>query len=111
MDNIIAIYDYSSSNETHLDKMMVIFQQQENYLRYIYLAMFFLTSYIFYLKRKLKHNQQLNEKTLKVNDRLVNINNKYKKMIDKIKVISNNEDSRISKKVCLIKNVLLFNKI
>jgi len=110
MDNIIAIYDYSS-NETHLDKMMVIYQQQENYLRYIYLAMFFLTSYIFYLKRKLKYNQQLNEKTLKVNNRLVNINNKYKKMIDKIKVISNNEESRISKKVCLIKNLLLFNKI
>jgi len=53
----------------------------------------------------------LNEKTLKVNNRLVNINNKYKKMIDKIKVISNNEESRISKKVCLIKNLLLFNKI
>lgn len=110
MDNTIAIYDYSS-NQTELDKMIVIYQQQENYLRYIYLAMFFLTSYIFYLKRKLKYNQQLNEKTLKVNDRLVNINNKYKKMIDKIKVISNNEESRISKKVCLIKNVLLFNKI
>ena len=111
MDNIIEIY-YETSNQTQqLDYMILIYQQQENYLRYIYFGILFLMSYIFYLQQTLKYNNKLNDKTLKVNDRLVTINNKYKKMIQKINVISNNEESRISKKVCLIKNVLLFNKI
>jgi hypothetical protein len=111
MDNIIALYGDYSSNQTEIDNMMVIYEYQENYLRYIYFAIFCLSTYIFYLRENLKYNQRLNEKTMKVNDRLVSINNKYKKMIEKINVITNNEESRISKKVCLIKNVLLFNRI
>lgn len=110
MENIIAIYE-DTSNQTQIDRMMVIYEQQSSIMRYIYFAMVCLMGYIFYLQERLRYNQKLNEKTMKVNDRLININNKYKKMIEKINVISNNEESRISKKVCLIKNVLLFNKI
>lgn len=111
MDNIIVIYE-DSSNQTQLERMMIIYeQQQSNNLRYIYFLIFCLMTYIFCLHQRLKYNKQLNEKTMRVNHRLININNKYKKMIEKINVISNNEESRISKKVCLIKNVLLFNKI
>jgi hypothetical protein len=103
---------YNSETQQQLD--LVLINLKTDFYMYSYLLMilsvFLLSSYVFFLRKTLQHNHNLFFKIKKDNDKLLSINNKFKTIFEKINEISKMED-RTAKRICLIKNLFLQNKI
>ena len=103
---------FNSEAQQQLD--LVLINYKTDFYKYSYFLMwistFLLSAYVFYLRKSLKHNHNLFFKIKKDNDKLLYINNKFKKIFEKINEISKMED-RTAKKICLIKNLFVQNKI